>query len=138
MDAGMLIGLLPYVIIIIIVIWIKSKKANKKNQTPKYDTPTVYVKKTEPKESKSEPVKPDKKEEPPAEKKPDTAPGKEDKLIYSRDVRRARTEKTVEREWESDDIYSYTARRDIWRCRYCDAENDNSDISCCVCGEKRC
>ena len=58
-------------------------------------------------------------------------------LSYGRGMTKKKTERTKEKKWESVIVYSYSARRDIWRCIYCDGENPVSEEYCQVCGKKR-
>lgn len=38
---------------------------------------------------------------------------------------------------EASEIYSRTEKKRVWRCAYCDAENEQGSAVCRVCGERR-
>lgn len=137
-DMTIIIAVLAALIVVAVLIWLAIRK---KDDGDDYEEPEEDSWILSEAEKKEITVKDDKKEPekktPPAEKPRESTEKKAAGVSYGRGMTKEKKEQTKEKEWESVLVYSYNARRDIWRCIYCDGENPISEEFCQVCGKKR-
>lgn len=138
MNAPIIIGILILIAAVAFIVWMILRKSDGDDR---YEEPEKesreHAASLAAEEKKKEPEKKTEPEREASKKRPESAPKRDAAVTYGRGMAKKKKEETEEKEWETEVIYSYYGRKDIWRCIYCDGENLASSGICHVCGRER-